>query len=37
MDRKSYTGVVKNDWLYTMELEEVKSKGKFSKKFSYAK
>ena len=31
------TGVVKNDWLYTMDLEEVKSKGKFPKRFSNAK
>ena len=37
MGRKSCIGVVKSDWLHTMDLGEVKSKGKFPKRFSYAK
>ena len=37
MVRKSYPGVVKNDWLSTMELGKVKPKGKFPMRFSYAK
>ena len=37
MGRKSCTGMVKNDWLYTMDLGEVKIGGKFPKKLSYAK
>ena len=37
MGRKSCTGVVKSDWLYTMELGEVKSRGGFLKGFAYTK
>ena len=37
MSRKSRTGVVKSDWLYAMELGEVKSRGSFLKEFPYAK
>ena len=35
--RKSCTGVVKSDWLYTLELGEVKSRRNFLKGFPYAK
>ena len=37
MGRKSCTGVMNKDWLYTVDLGEVKSKGKFPKRLSYAK
>ena len=37
MGRESCTGVVKSDWLYTMELGGDKLKRKFLKGFSYAK
>ena len=37
MGRKSCTGVVKNDWLYAMELEEVKAKEKPPKGLPYTK
>ena len=37
MGRKSYTGVVKSDWLYTMELGEGKAKGRPPEGLSYAK
>ena len=35
--RKSCTGAVKSDCLYTVELGEVKSRGSFLKGFPYAK
>ena len=34
---KSCTGVVKSDWLYTMELGEIKSRGSFQKDFHMPK
>ena len=37
MGRKSCTGVVKSDWLYTMELGAVKAKGRPPERLSYAK
>ena len=37
MGRKSCTGVVKSDCLYTVELGEVRSRGSFLKGFPYAK
>ena len=37
MGRKSCTGAVKSDWLYSVELGEVKSRGSFLKGFPYAK
>ena len=37
MGRKSCTGVVKNDWLYTRELGEVKAKGRILEGLWYAK
>ena len=33
MGRKSCTGVVKSDWLYIMQLKEVKSRGSFQRDF----
>ena len=35
--RKRYTGAVKSDWLYTMELGELKAKGRPPERLSYAK
>ena len=37
LGRKSCTGVVKSDWLYTLELGEVKAEGRTPKGLSYAK
>ena len=37
MGRKSCTGVVKSDGLYTVELGEVQSRGSFLKPSPYAK
>ena len=37
MGRKSCTGVVKSDWLYALELGEIKSRGSFLKGFPCAK
>ena len=37
MGRKSSTGVVNSDYLYTKELGEIKSRGSLLKRFPYAK
>ena len=37
MGRKSPTGVVESDCLYTMELGEVKAKGRTPERFPYTK
>ena len=37
MGRKSCTGVVRSDWIHTMEFTEVKAKGRLPDGLSYAK